>query len=333
MKKEVVTVGGGTGSPIVNRALIETGQVDFIKAVAAVYDSGGATGRRRLNSEGKEPAFSDAMRILLSLAIPNQAAEVIKRWFSDRDVRDSVLGQEIISRFFDSTGGYTKIESDLRTLGVQLLGTVLPSSTQSADIMFTTKSGRQYLGEHLLDGKVMSQDTVVDIDLRPQVAVHPPAAEAVATAETIILACGSPYGSMLCNFLPTGMREAVESSSAQVYLVTNLVSTRNETDEFSPQDYIDLVERFGVKIAGLVVPEMTRGQFEAQYPRAAYLYSLEGSRFLGWEDDQLHRVEAEGVRVITHQATRIIEVVDEKTTIVRHDASKLAEAFKKLLNP
>ena len=268
MIKNVVTVGGGTGSPIINRALIETGEVKYIWAIAAVFDSGGSTGRRRLNSEGKEPAFSDPMRILLSLADPRTIGphyEVSKRWFMHRDTKDAVLGHDIISRFFDKNNGYAQIEADLKTLGINLIGTVIPSTTHSTNILFTTQSGRKYLGEHLLDGKTMSKDVVVDMKLNPQVPGYLPAIKAITSADAIFLACGSPHGSMLCNFLPLGMRRAIQSTKAKIFVITNLVSTRNETHEFSPHDYVNLVKKYTrAKITGLIVPAMSRRQFEKQ---------------------------------------------------------------------
>lgn len=334
MVKNVVTVGGGTGSPAINQALIATGKVKYIQAIAAVFDSGGATGRRRLNSEGKEPAFSDPMRILLSLANPATIGpryEVIKKWFMHRDTRDAVLGHDIISRFFNKDSGYTQIEEDLRTIGINFMGTVIPSTTHSTNILFTTRSGRKFLGEHLLDGKTMSKDTVIDMVLNPQVTGYLPAIKAITSAEVIFLACGSPHGSVLCNFLPSGMRLAMRHSKAQVFVITNLVSTRNETHDFSPQDYINLVKKYtGSKVTGLIVPDISRQQFEKLYPKVARLYDLEQSYFLGWEKPQLRQLENSGIKVIAHQATKIINVPDEGTSIVRHDPLKLAEALKEI---
>ncbi len=64
----------------------------------------------------------------------------------------------------------------------------------------------------------------------------------------------------------------------------------------------------------------------------ARLYDLEQSYFLGWTPQQLHPLLSLGVQVITHRATKIIEVKDEHTKIVRHDSLKLASALKVALN-
>jgi len=76
-EKDIVTVGGGTGSPIVNRALLLAG-VPHINAIAAMYDNGGYTGKRRLLDEtGKEVAYSDALRIMCSLIDPNNRNQTV----------------------------------------------------------------------------------------------------------------------------------------------------------------------------------------------------------------------------------------------------------------
>lgn len=335
MSKEIVTIGGGTGSPDLNRSLLLTEKVQFIRAIAAVFDSGGATGRRRLNSEGREPAFSDAMRILFSLVMPSdQDAKFVatRALFSHRDSRDEVLGQEIFNRYFDQESGYSKVEEYLKSLGINLMGTVIPSTTHSADILFTTASGRQHLGEHELDAKVMSKDVVIDMVLHPKVPAFAPAMDALRQAKVIFLSFGSIHGSLLCNFLPDGMREAVSESQAKIFLVTNLVSTRSETHNISPQDYVKLVRKYtGVNVDAIIVPVMTRSQFESRHPEVAALYDLEYSHFLGWEQQELYEVEKEGVTVVAHRATKIIEVLDGKTKIVRHDPSKLAETLKEIL--
>jgi uncharacterized cofD-like protein len=334
-KLVVATVGGGTGSPVVNEALLRTGKVNFINAIAAVFDSGGATGRRRLDSRGREIAYSDAMRILLSLIDPkdiNGETEVIKKWFSHRDERDAVLGQEIFNRFFEKTSGFNQIECDLKSLGIHLKGNVIPSTTHPTNIEFVTQSGRRHVGEHLLDGKIMSKDSVVDMSLKPKVPAYTPAISAIIKSDAIFIACGSPHGSVLCNFLPLGMKEAMKKTKAKKYLITNLVSARNETHDFTLYDYLKMVKKYaGVNVNVVIVPNISRREFEAKYKDVAALYDLEYSYFLGWKNDELEEVRASGVKVVTHNAIKIIDIKEENTKIVRHDPVKLAEALKKIL--
>jgi uncharacterized cofD-like protein len=334
-KLTVATVGGGTGSPVVNEALLRTNKVSFINAIAAVFDSGGATGRRRLDAKGQEIAYSDAMRILLSLIDPkdvNGKTDVIKKWFSHRDEKDTVLGQEIFNRFFEKANGFDRIENDLKSLAINLRGDVIPSTTCPTNIEFVTQSGRRHVGEHFLDGKIMSKDMVIDMSLKPKVPAYLPAISALTESEAIFIACGSPHGSVLSNFLPTGMKKAMKKSKAKKYLITNLVSARNETHDFSLKDYLLMVKKYsGVMVDAVVVPQISRRIFEKRYKEVASLYDLEHSHFLGWEAGELDKIRASGIEVITHDAVKIFNIQEENTKIVRHDPVKLAEALKGVL--
>lgn len=335
MLHEVITVGGGTGSPVVNEALLRTGEVDKIDAIAAVYDSGGATGRRRLDAHGQELAYSDAMRILLSLVSPYQINEkpflAIKKLLNHRDESGKVLGHDVFNHFSDKAAGFSEIEEIITDLGLTLKGRVLPSSTQPSNITFVTQSGRGFTSEHFLDDLRMSKDMVKKMHLDPEVDAYTPAADAIAEAKLIILSCGSLHGSVLANFLPNGMKEALARSVALMFLVTNLVSTRNETHGFSPMDFVNHVEKYtGRRPDGLIVPEMTRRKFESEHTEAARLYKLEGAHFLGWEDKELHVAQDEGVQIFTHRATSVVGV-NNNYQLVRHDPAKLAETLREIL--
>jgi uncharacterized cofD-like protein len=335
MPHQVVTIGGGSGSPIINESLLRTNKVDGLVAVAAVYDTGGATGRRRLDAYGQELAYSDAMRILLSLVSPDninfQAFQTVKELFNHRDGRDRVLGQDIFSRFFSPTDGFIKIEQHLTALGINLKGRVLPSSTQPTNITFVTSSGRTFTGEHLFDDQRMSKDTILDMYLNPPVRAYGPAADAIAQAKLIILSCGSLYGSVLANFLPQGMKAALSQSPAKMFYITNLTSTRNETHNFTPGDFVNIIKKYtGKPPDGLIVPQISRPEFEKAHPDIARLYDLEHSHFLGWSPPELHAVEAAGVRIITHQATTVVKGKNNYR-VIRHDPRKLSVALQKIL--
>ena len=63
---KIVTIGGGTGAPIVLRALIKAG-FDHIDAISAAMDSGGQTGVIRSDERDQVIAVSDLLRNLVAL--------------------------------------------------------------------------------------------------------------------------------------------------------------------------------------------------------------------------------------------------------------------------
>lgn len=317
---DIVTIGGGTGSPVVNEALLRTGKVGFINAIVTPFDNGGSTYIRRLNSQG-EIAYSDAIRILLSLIPPDHQndpqVKVIKNWFLHRDIKNSVLGQEIVNRRFDKIHGFANIESDFRSLGITLNGRVIPSTIQSSHIVFTTKTKARYKGEELLDQNRFSEDEIKLIELEPSVKAYPKATHAVKNAKVIFLSCGSFYGSVLCNFLPIGMKEALKKSKARIFLITNLFSTRNETNGSTPLSLAKLVQKYAnVKIDGLIVPQISRKQFEKKHPKISNLYGTrESSYFLGWDESEIEAAQKRGIQIIKHNAIKIIDIPEERKIV------------------
>lgn len=330
----IVTFGGGTGSPLTHEALFSTGKVDEISAVVTPFDSGGATGRRRHAARGQEIAHSDPMRVLISLATPNgnpEARDVIKKWFNSRHpVTDAVLGQEIMEHGFNPETGYAQVVEDLLNLGIHVRGHVLPASTVPSNIAWNTEAGRTFHGEHLLDDQSMSADAVKKMWLDPEVPAFPNAIEAVSNAEVIIFSPGSLYGSVLAPTLPGGMKEALAESDADIYMITPMTSTRNETDEFMPWDFADKVQEYaGKRPKGLIVPGMSQRQFEKIHERAAKLYHTEHSHFLGWRPRILTHAERDGLTIVTHEALKIVN--KDGAESVRHDPAKLGVALEEIL--
>lgn len=320
--------------PTTNEALLRAG-AGWINSIAAVFDYGGATKRLRVDSRGREIAYSDVMRSLLSLIPPNQLETkkaVALRELLKKRAWDRVLGHDIFSHFYDEKDGFTSTQTLLEDLtGIKFKGKILPVSTKSSNIVFETSLGRIHAGEDALDDQRMSKDSVVRMWLDPKVEGYPTALEAIQNAEIIVFSPGSLHGSILCNFLPTGVKEALRASNAKKYYLTNLASTRNETHEATPVSLIELFKRYSglnQPIDAIIVPEMSRLRFEKDYPEIVRRYETENSHYLGWEDRELYMVLGEGIEVITHQAT----IVEPHSQTLRHDPSKLSETFKQILS-
>lgn len=331
--KSIVTVGGGTGTPVVNQALLLAG-VKYINSIVTVMDSGGVTGRMRTDSKGEEVAYSDGLRTLLSLIDHleknNRRVLSLEQLLRKRNLRQQDLGYTIFSHFFDPKKGFTEIQHILESLTeIKFQGQVVPITLQSTNIKFETQSDQIFHGEHELDDKRMSADAVKNIWLDPKVNAFPDALNLIENADHIIFPCGSLHGSILVNFLPIGVTGALKKSKAQKILITNLASTRNETDSFTPVDYVNIFQKYsGLKkpIDTIIVPRISRQEFEKDFPKTAHRYALEHSHFLGWSKKELAKVEKLGLKVITHEAT----LIDPSLKRIRHDPTKLALCLSSL---
>lgn len=324
---KIVTIGGGSGMPVVNEALLLAG-VKYITSVVTVMDSGGVTGRMRTDARGKEVAYSDGLRVLLSLVSPkklnDKRVQNLIKMLRRRNDREQDLGYTIFSHYFNQENGFSEIQNLLENLtGLKFCGQILPVTTQPCQLVFKTLSGQIYRGEHELDDKRMSADTIVRMWLEPEVTAYIKSVEAIAQADVIIYSCGSLHGSILVNFLPKGIKQAFRLSHAKKILITNLASTKNETDKFKPEDYRKIFQQYSElsePIDIFLAPKMTQEQFEKKYPKITRNYALEHSHFLGWEKEMFDN------HVIFHEATTI----DPKLGRLRHDPKKLSLVFKRL---
>lgn len=343
-REKIVAFGGGTGLPTTVEAILKTGIVNNVNTIVTPFDSGGETGKRRNRAKygphGDQLAYSDINRTLVSLFDPFETnpqalkrAEIIRKWLTYKNGDGEVPGYGIAHSSFDPENGFKILEEEIEGLGINLMGRVLPASPHASHIKFWTESGREFIGEHHLDDEAQYADVVVRMVLDPEVPAYIPATEAIKKAQLIILSPGSMHGSLLCNFLPDGMRAAMASTKAKIMAVTNLTSTRNENHEFSLNDYMNLIYKYtGVMPHMALVPDISRAKFEETNPGVTALYNRENSHFLGWEDSELYRAQSDGIQIVTHHATSLVEVKSKGKTIVRHDPEKLAESLKELVS-
>jgi len=233
----VVTIGGGSGMPVVNRALIRAG-CRRIWSIVTTFDSGGDTGRMRTDERGQILAYSDYWRSLMSLWVDGEHRAAWEEMLRFRDDRGRSFGNTFLRFLADKTGGLRTVDSLFRDLtGARLAGEVVPVSLEPAQLCFRTASGRAYCGEHHLDELRMSDDRVEAIWLEPNVPANEEALDALAQADLIVVGPGSLYGSMLVNFLPRGMRDAFVTSRAFKVLLTNIMSVANETGHCTQHEY------------------------------------------------------------------------------------------------
>ncbi len=312
---KVVTIGGGTGSPIIIKALILAG-FKKIKAVCAATDSGGKTGMIRSDERDKVIAVSDLLRNLLAMIPQNHTA--FSEILNFTDGRNRNLGYTIYYALLEKyKGNFVAVQDHFeRLLETKFLGQAIPVSIESSTICFETISKDVFRGEHELDRQAMSSNTVTKMWTEPKVKATPEAITAIKEADVIIYTPGSLYGSILANFLPTGIANAIKKSKAKKILITNLTSNRNQTHEFGPEDYLKVFQKYtGLKkpFDVLISPNLTRPEFEKKYPKITQAYAREHSHFLGW---------GKGYDIWT--ATKHL-------SRLRHDPVKLAKVFKKVL--
>jgi uncharacterized cofD-like protein len=333
---KITTIGGGTGSPTVIRSLVLSGFSD-ISAVSASTDSGGKTGQTRSDERDRVIAVSDLLRNLLALISPNQNQLSQVAAFTDlvsyTDGRNRNLGYTLYYALLEKySGDFLAVQRTLeKLLNISFHGRAIPVTTDSANICFSTSLGVEFTGEHELDRQSMSTNTITKIWLNPSVSATKEAVSAIKNATHIIYSPGSIYGSIIANFLPTGITQALKHSRAKKILISNLVSNRNQTHRFTPKDYLQLFRRYTQLTKPfdfLICPDIPETKFDHKYPKIAATYASEHSHFLGWTKRELAQLTALGIKVIPADIFSITPHLNR----IRHDPQKLSAVLKKIIS-
>jgi len=349
---KIVTIGGGTGAPIIIQSLLQAGASN-LSCICASMDSGGKTGIIRSDERDHVIAISDLLRNLLALITSNNHQKNISA-FTDLvsfiDGRQRNLGYTVYYALLEKyNNDFLKAQDHLENLlGIKFDGTAIPVTADSSNICFKTKNGQVFHGEHELDKQSMSKNLISKVWLNPKVAATPQAISAIQNADYIFYCPGSLYGSIISNFLPVGIKRALRESEATKILITNIVSNRNQTHKITLKKYLKIFQKYtGLKKPFDIVisPNISQKRFEKKYPKTAKSYNREHAHFIGWSKTDikkflLRHCEARSAVAISHHqvskkhikvlATDIFSITP-KLNRLRHDPDKLSKIIRRII--
>ena len=243
----VVALGGGHGLAASLQGLRRV--TPHLTAVVTVADDGGSSGRLR-DELGIVPP-GDLRMALSALAGEDDWGRTWERLVQHRFAGDGPLaghpvGNLLLAALTQMEGVVPALDLVGRLLGST--GRVLPASCTPLDIHAQVLGidADDPDGLTLVRGQVAVATTagrVATIGLHPH---DPPAcAEAVAAvldAEWVVLGPGSWFTSVLPHLLVPGLREALEQTTAQRVVALNLAPQRGETEGFSPEAHLEVLQ-------------------------------------------------------------------------------------------
>ncbi len=318
----ICTIGGGSGMPAINRALVKAGFRN-IKSIVTTMDSGGDSGRMRTDERGRILAYSDYWRSLISLWMDGKQKTVWEEMLRYRDGRGRNFGNVFFQFISEKKGDLSQVDSLFSELtGAKLAGEVVPVSLSPANLCFETNSGKSYCGEHYLDELRMSLDRVKKIWLDPKIEANGEAIKVIKKSEVIIFCPGSIYGSILVNMLPLGMVEAYRKSKAKKILVCNIVSVSNENKRCSQIDYEEIYRQYfgDGGLFDCILMAKTDCLDQEALGKVLAWYRLERSSLMTYEDGGATKVIQEDIIDIELENMRL-----------RHSVDKLSRLFLTLL--
>lgn len=321
--KNIVTVGGGTGSYTVLSGLKNISNVS-ISAIVSMADSGGANAMLR-DELGVLPP-SDVRQCLVALS---EHTEIIRKLMEYRFNEGTLKGHNFGSIFLAAlekvTGDFAQgVEIASEILKVK--GTVIPVTRDKADLVVLLSSGAILEGEHKIDEADLQQSSVKGISFKNNVGLNKNAKDAILKADFIILGPADFYTSLLPNLIVKGFKEALLASKAKIILPVNLTNKHGHTLNWKVSDYVKNTEEYMGKPIDFIVVNT-----ESLSPEQIANYKIKESLGILIEDD-LDDTRVIRESLLSHEFFVNSKGDTMKRSFIRHDSEKLAECIKKIIN-
>ena len=232
--------GGGTGLPVLIKALRTVPEIE-LTAMVTVTDDGGSSGR--LRQDFGIPAVGDLRNCLVALSGSDSVlADLFQHRFSDGDgLGGHSLGNLIFTALYQRTGSFERAVEVMGQL-LPLRGKALPTTSRPATLCASFTDGGTIRGESRISA---AGGRIARIWLEPgDPAPSPGVIETIEDAEAIIFAPGSLYTSVLPNLLVEGVVDAVRRSRAVKIFICNLLTQPGETDGYTASDHLRAIEMY-----------------------------------------------------------------------------------------
>ncbi len=239
----IVLIGGGSGTPVVGRALLLNNMQKF-SMVANVADTLRdkntlqLVGAGLLKHEFNVPDVVDITKQLLHTGLPAEHGELYK--LLDSKASEAMrVGYLVVAALYQLLGNL----QEAVTIVGEALGNhfqVLPVSGDVTEIYFRANGEWQNL-------YVFAQNEVgppQELTLKPPANILPNTARIITKAKYLIFGPGDVHFSVLPHFLVNGFKESVAASSAKLLLVINLTARELDIPGFTLSRLLDLYDRY-----------------------------------------------------------------------------------------
>ncbi len=312
-ESRIVVIGGGTGLSVLLKGLKK--YTCRLTAVVTVSDDGGSSGRLRAEMGVLPPG--DIRNCLVALAETETLMDKVfqHRFRAGGGLQGHNLGNLLLVAMSEIAGDFVSaIQEVSKVLAVR--GVVLPATLEPVVLAATMKNGTTVIGETRIRNH---QGKIERISLIPDKCLPvPETLLAIQEADAIVLGPGSLYTSIIPNLLVNKIADSIETARAPVIYVSNIMTEKGETDDFTAADHLKEINRhlkqqlidYVIINSGTIDEERLRRyrREEAVPVRPAY------------ED-----IQNMGIKILKHDL-----VSDDE--VAWHDPDKLARAILELMN-
>jgi uncharacterized cofD-like protein len=300
--KNIVTIGGGTGTFTVLAALKQ--YPVHLTAVVSMADDGGSTGLLR-DQYGVLPP-GDVRRALVALS---ESSETMRDLFNYRfkggGLQEHNFGNLFLAALEKVTGSFSSALAEASHI-LNVSGEVAPVTFDDIRLFAQLTDGKIIRGETNIDiPRTPRRAAIKEVWLEPEARMNPGLKRIFKNADLILMGPGDLYTSVVPNLLVPGVKEEIKKSKAKKVFICNLMTKRGETDGFSGEDFLRAMEkRLGKNVLDFVV-------FNNKRPSERLLkrYRREGAEFVAPPSGKKH----------TGKPKYIFADLLEAADYVRHD--------------
>lgn len=326
--KNIVTIGGGTGS-----FTLLTGLKKYpinISAIVSMADDGGSTGILR-DELGVLPP-GDVRQCLVALS---ESSEILRKLlnyrFESGGLKGHSFGNLFLSALEKVSGNFSSaVEEAIKILKVR--GEVIPVTNQDIQLCMQLKNGKILKGQSQIEDNFDIEKIGIKKNwISPLAGANKKAIKKILEADLIIIGPGNFYSSIVPNFLVKGISEAIMKSKAKVIYNCNLVNKKGHTENFVLEDYITAINKLIGK------NRIDFAIFNTKKPDVKLIKKYKNQRELLVKITNPKNIDK------NYKIVRVDILSDEKPiysksdmiartrSFIRHDGEKLAKAIIKIL--
>ena len=324
-KRNVVTIGGGTGSFVVLSGL-KNYEID-LNAIITMMDSGGSTGKLR-DQLGVLPP-GDLRQALVALS---EASDIWRKLFTYRFEAGDLKGHNFGNIFLSAIEKITDSNQEAIDRAADILqtsGRVIPITFDKCTLCAEYEDGSVIEGESNIDENEKAGIRIRNIFLKPPANINLEAKRALERANVLIFGPGDLYTSILPNLLVSGVRETLRYVKAKKVFVVNLMTKVGQTEGFKVSDFINEIEKYlGEGSLSYVVVNSKKPSDDLinRYK--------EVDKVLPVEDDvggTYRRAKIIRANILSDYAYDKSSSDDLKRSLIRHDPDKLAKVLYRII--
>lgn len=321
---KIAVIGGGTGSfTLLSSLKYQTKQ---LAALVNMADDGGSTGILRDELGALPPG--DVRQCLVALSQSPKVRDLFNYRFDGGSLTGHAFGNLFLTALEKMTGNFAE-GIELAGEVLNIVGTVEPITLTDVTLVLDEGLPTELKGEFVISQAHFKEKP--DLSLVPLPTANPRAIRAIETADMVVIAPGSLYGSLAPALIVPGVGEALQRTKAFKVYVCNLVGKPGQTDSYKVHDFADEIERLaGGEFLDAVL-------YNAEKPSSKLLkkYARSGGLPVEWDEAMLRSAHyiGKGANLLAGQIWQggsSSDPLAAHRTLIRHDSHAVSRALMEL---